>query len=547
MRLLVPFLLTVQGLHAEPAPLWPALASPPDHGAEGRHDAALVVALEGKGTGVPGAEALSEAWVTWLRQGRGVPAARIHTVRGSEATADGIARHAAEAALDADGGGVLWVVILGRGAWSPAGDELRLLGSGAPAGSAGAWPDGVAVPALLDLLRVGSQERSVVVADLCAPPAPPTPLPEVPLPAAPAARAAPEGVSLMVATRDCSVRFPGLEVPPFGYLVLGALHGWADGGQDGSVTAREALGWVAAAAATMAPGAIRTPALDLSGADPVLARGREEPPDLVAILDRWIQIRAEERIRALDEAEDILLRQARTEWSFLSAALDDDPVAARPQVEAFYARYRPAVLTRDHMRRWVRAPEAEAARRWLPERASPDRPRTVLEERHIQLTEDMRQRLRRGVWRGVETAYVELMSLVPEGARPTYEDHMAGAAAARALGNVRDVYDRLLRAVELDPTDDALQWLNELERSYGRVTIRDEGKERATLSPARVPFAPDRRAALDAATAALAAGGTFDGWLPEGRYTFGERSFLVIPGDEPQEIVREKRRNRDGP
>src|SRR5690606_39741773 len=98
---------------------------------------------------------------------------------------------------------------------------------------------------------------------------------------------------------------------------------------------------------------------------------------------------------------------------------------------------------------------------------------------------------------------------------------------------------RLLRAMALTPDIKAARSLAELQGNYGRVFLvtRDPSSALAAVEP---PFQPDRARAITWASRQLAETGRFDGLLPAGAYTFGDKSFEVSPGHEPVEIALHK-------
>ena len=149
---------------------------------------------------------------------------------------------------------------------------------------------------------------------------------------------------------------------------------------------------------------------------------------------------------------------------------------------------------------------------------------------HIQFQEEIRHLSERNAWKGVETAFQGILSLQTQGERPTAEDWMAGAQAARGLGRAMDVRLRLVQAYALAPSSDTVKWLNDIEANYGAVSLRNERKEPVVLESTSAPFAPDLRAAIDAANQTLTDTRRFEGLLPRGAYQFGGETLLVTPG-----------------
>jgi len=168
----------------------------------------------------------------------------------------------------------------------------------------------------------------------------------------------------------------------------------------------------------------------------------------------------------------------------------------------------------------------------MPLSAAATDPRVSSEYRR--LTEQIVNYADRNAWPAVARTFAELEAL--EGAPLTAPDLYLGAQAARALGDALTCRRRLLLAFEkLDKaaTFDAkaARWLGELQSEYGHVQIRTKGAE-PQLMAVNPPFQPDRQAAIQFAAARLKADRTFDGLLPAGDYTIGDRSFTVEAGTD---------------
>jgi hypothetical protein len=170
--------------------------------------------------------------------------------------------------------------------------------------------------------------------------------------------------------------------------------------------------------------------------------------------------------------------------------------------------------------------------------ASPVFAGEVEDAEHIRLTEEMRRLSKRNAWKGVEAAFVELEQLRDKrGVELSYEDYWLGAQSARAMGDINAVYNRLKAAAKADGTREVIEWLSDLDANYGQVTLESKKKEEVALTPAAMPFAPDQRAAIEAAQALIASDGEYQGLLPKGAYTFGPEAITVEAGGEPIELV----------
>ena len=151
------------------------------------------------------------------------------------------------------------------------------------------------------------------------------------------------------------------------------------------------------------------------------------------------------------------------------------------------------------------------------------------EAEHTRLAEEMRRLAGRNAWRGVDIAYRNMLELESKGVQLSYDDHWVGAQAARDLGRITDVYDRLIRARATEKREECQNWINQIDASYGRakVAVDDRWEGEANLAPKQVPFAPDQRAAIGAAQGILKNTGLYEGLLPYGEYTVGDKTFTV--------------------
>lgn len=152
------------------------------------------------------------------------------------------------------------------------------------------------------------------------------------------------------------------------------------------------------------------------------------------------------------------------------------------------------------------------------------------------LAEDMSKLAERGFWKGVDRRYVELVALqAATGVAVSSEDHLTGADAARNLGLIDHLLERLQRAAAAGaPVDEAIA---RVQRRFGwvEVAIESRGAE-VPLELAREPFELDARQALQSAREQLEQERRFSGHLPVGEYTLGPETFEVRSGDEPARV-----------
>jgi hypothetical protein len=162
----------------------------------------------------------------------------------------------------------------------------------------------------------------------------------------------------------------------------------------------------------------------------------------------------------------------------------------------------------------------------------------VEDAEHIRLTEEMRRLSKRNAWKGVEAAFVELETLRDKrDVALDYEDYWLGAQSARAMGDINAVYSRLKLAAKVEGSREVIEWLSDLDANYGQVDLESKKKEPVTLEPAAMPFAPDQRAAIEAAQAQISEEGEYEGLLPTGQYSFGPEALQVQAGGELIELV----------
>lgn len=153
---------------------------------------------------------------------------------------------------------------------------------------------------------------------------------------------------------------------------------------------------------------------------------------------------------------------------------------------------------------------------------------------HTRLSEEMRKHAQRNAWTAVEANFVRIEELAQKGETISFKDYMLGAEAARALGIASSCRKRLAAAIALDPKKEALDWIADIDANYGgaKITFDDKYEGPRGLTAAAPPFAPDQRMALEYATARIAAGEDFEGLLPSGEYTVGDKKLTVPVGPE---------------
>lgn len=162
----------------------------------------------------------------------------------------------------------------------------------------------------------------------------------------------------------------------------------------------------------------------------------------------------------------------------------------------------------------------------------------------LRLTGEMNKLASKNAWAGVERSYNALLELRVD---LDFDAHYMGAQAARFLGKTWEVYERLDRARELDPTEEIVTSLAAIDAAYGRVHLAGDARRRPTLERAAMPFVPDERKAIEWAQTVVSETGSFDGMLPAGTYTIpGCFEFTVEPGPDWQDVAVPKKCGGEG-
>lgn len=151
---------------------------------------------------------------------------------------------------------------------------------------------------------------------------------------------------------------------------------------------------------------------------------------------------------------------------------------------------------------------------------------------YTRLTQEIQSLAKKGHWAGVERAY---RAMLDTGIPPTADEYVAGAQAARQLGDVTEARQRIVLALEVLNVHELRDWLSEIDTSYGPVALYgDPGK--VSLETDAIPFDPLKKAAVEHAMAEVDATGSYEGLLPAGNYRFGSLSIDVRPGVSTERI-----------
>jgi len=146
---------------------------------------------------------------------------------------------------------------------------------------------------------------------------------------------------------------------------------------------------------------------------------------------------------------------------------------------------------------------------------------------YARLTQELESLAERNAWAGAARIYPKL---VATGVPPSYQDLLYGAHAARAVGDIGSVRERLLAAKEIKEEKEVIESLWALDEAFGSVDLTCDPDMGWALSSAAKPFEPDQVRAIEFAIDQVATTCAFAGYLPAGSYTFCGRDFDVRPG-----------------
>ncbi|MBW2255496.1 MAG: hypothetical protein JRI25_12975, partial [Deltaproteobacteria bacterium] len=144
---------------------------------------------------------------------------------------------------------------------------------------------------------------------------------------------------------------------------------------------------------------------------------------------------------------------------------------------------------------------------------------------YVRLSAELKRLSEKNAWSGVERTY---QAIIDTGVDPSYDDYFHAAHAVRSFGDVTAARDRLLLANEIREEREVMDWLWEIDSSYGKVALMSDPGT-LELAPDSMPFHPDRAATVQFAQAQIQETGEYDGYLPEGAYTFGHFEIRVVP------------------
>jgi hypothetical protein len=142
------------------------------------------------------------------------------------------------------------------------------------------------------------------------------------------------------------------------------------------------------------------------------------------------------------------------------------------------------------------------------------------------LTQELELLAGKNAWVGAERAFTALLAT---GVDASFEDLMRGAHAARAIGDVTAVRERLELAKDVREEREVIDWLWQLDEHFGPVWLACDPGSLLRLETEAQPFDPDQQRAIEFAQSAIAEDCAFDGLLPAGEYRFYETVLKVEP------------------
>jgi hypothetical protein len=136
---------------------------------------------------------------------------------------------------------------------------------------------------------------------------------------------------------------------------------------------------------------------------------------------------------------------------------------------------------------------------------------------YVRLSRELHELCALNAWQGVERVFLQIEATE---ITPTYEVLIAGAHAARAMGDTARSRVRLQQALMLREDPELVEWIQDIDNRYGSVFIAcKDTRKRAAFEISELPFRPMLRRSIEHAQEAIASDCYFDGLLPEGAYT----------------------------
>lgn len=172
---------------------------------------------------------------------------------------------------------------------------------------------------------------------------------------------------------------------------------------------------------------------------------------------------------------------------------------------------------------------------------APPPPSELAQGEYNRLHDDLQNLSKRQIWVGAEKTFQEMQAL---GLPLDFDDYVAGAHAARQLGDMGRAYERLTAAARLRQDREVIDWLFSIDTGYGRVVLVTDPPRPGALEAVALPMLPEQRLCVENAQRLIAESGNFSGLLPIGEYSFGGKPFTVSPGQVPVALTAPPPRGR---
>jgi hypothetical protein len=156
---------------------------------------------------------------------------------------------------------------------------------------------------------------------------------------------------------------------------------------------------------------------------------------------------------------------------------------------------------------------------------------SVDEAEYIRLQSEMQMMADRKAWAGVETAYRRCVALK---LALSFNDHLLGAYASQAKGDIAATRARLWAAHQLEEDKTVIDWMWSIDTSFAVVTLRADPAD--ALSYHGNTFHPHMARILKVAQQLLTQGLPFEGYLLPGPYALGEIQFELATNSPGQQI-----------
>ncbi len=287
---------------------WPDVSETTPIQKSGSNDVALIVAIEDYAflPGVPGAVKNAEDWRRFFQGSLGIKA--VYTLYDQKASQEEILRFADKVAAEVGTDGRIWFVFVGHGAPSLQGEGM-LVGMDAQQTVDSLYSRSARQADVVERLKKGRAGDIVLVVDACfsGQDSGGKLLAKGSQPVIPVGiQAVTVGVTVLSAARtnEFAGALPDTERPAFSYLLLGAMRGWADDG-DQVIQVAEAMDWTRKQFKHIT-GRTQTPEFVGNGALALTRNAQESDPGIADMM-RGIVPNASKNVERYDTGKGVSL------------------------------------------------------------------------------------------------------------------------------------------------------------------------------------------------------------------------------------------------